>query len=155
MTGKLDGRLGLFPGTFDPIHLGHVEIARIAQTKMNFNAVIFIPNYIPPHKEFTNHASVFDRLCLVPLAILDLDRFYVSYFEVLQGGVSYTIHTIRYFKAAYPNCDLRLIRGGDNLRELHTWREIDDYADIVDIVGISRAGETINFDELKIPDELK
>lgn len=155
MTPTYEGRLGLFPGTFDPIHLGHVEIARIARDRINLNAVIFIPNYKPPHKEFINHATAHDRLCMLQMAVLDIPHFYVSSFEVDRGGVSYTINTLEYFKESYSRCEFFLLVGSDSLRDMHTWKKVGDYSRLVSIVGISRAGEVVNTEEINIPDDLK
>jgi nicotinate-nucleotide adenylyltransferase len=154
-TGKFDARIGLFPGTFDPIHLGHVEIARIAQTRLGLNAVIFIPNYNPPHKHPVNPAPSIDRYCMVQLAVLDIKNFFVSDYEVESGGISYTINTVKYFSGLYPTCDLRLLVGSDSLREMHSWFAINEYAGLVSIVGISRKGEIIKPEEINLPDGLK
>jgi len=154
-TGKIDARIGLFPGTFDPIHLGHVEIARIALKRLGLNGVIIIPNNIPPHKNPINPAPAIDRYCMAQLAVLEEGRFFVNAFEVMRGGVSYTADTVKYFSGHYPRCDLRLIVGSDSLRDMHTWRDIDHYAGLVQIVGISREGEDIDDKDIGIPDELK
>lgn len=150
-----EGRIGLFPGTFDPIHLGHVEIARIAHERMNLNAVIFIPNYKPPHKEFVNHATAHDRLCMLQMAVLDIPNFYVSSFEVDRGGVSYTITTLEHFNTHYPRCKLFLLVGSDSLRDMHTWMRVDEYSRYVSVTGISRAGEVVSDSEIRIPRELR
>jgi nicotinate-nucleotide adenylyltransferase len=154
-TRIFEGRLGLFPGTFDPIHLGHVEIARIARERINLNAVIFIPNYSPPHKEFINHASAHDRLSMLQMAVLDIEGFFVSSFEVDAGGVSYTIHTLKHFKECYANCELFLLVGSDSLRDMHNWKQAEEYSALVKIVGISRAGEVVKPEEIRIAEDLK
>jgi nicotinate-nucleotide adenylyltransferase len=151
---KSEGRIGIFPGTFDPIHLGHVEIARIARDKLDLNAVFFIPNYSPPHKVMVNNASPYDRLIMLHLALLDEDGLYASDFEVMQGGISYTIHTLKYFAEIYPVCDLRLLVGSDSLRDMHNWKDVEHYGEYVNVVGISRAGETVGKDKLTLPEKL-
>lgn len=148
------GRIGIFPGTFDPIHLGHVEIARTASDKLNLNAVVFTPNYRPPHKVMVNNASPFDRLIMLHLALLEHDGFYVSDFEVMKRGISYTINTLMHFAKIYPGCDLRLIVGSDSLRDMQNWKHINEYGEYVNVVGISRAGETVIRDNLALPEKL-
>ena len=92
---------------------------------------------------------------MVQLAVLDEKDFSVSDYEVKQGGISYTINTVRYYRELYPKCDLRLLVGSDSLRDMHTWKDIEDYAGMVDVVCISREGEVISPDDVKIPDDLK
>jgi nicotinate-nucleotide adenylyltransferase len=153
--GKFEGRLGIFPGTFDPIHLGHVEIAKTARDKLNLNAIIFVPNYTPPHKQPSNGAPAFDRLIMLHLALLDVNNFYVSVFEVMHGGISYTVNTLRHFAGHYPKCDLRLLVGSDSLRDMQNWKDIDEYGNYVNIVGISRAGEKVKEEDITLPPKLK
>ncbi len=119
------------------------------------NAVIIIPNCIPPHKNPNNPAPPIDRYCMAQLAVLDDDRFFVSDYEVSAGGVSYTIDTLKFFSDLYPRCDLRLIVGSDSLRDMHNWRDVEDYYGLAGIVGISREGEIIDMDDVKIPAALK
>ncbi len=101
-----------------------------------------------------NNASPYDRLIMLHLALLDKDSFYVSDFEVMQGGISYTINTLMHFAGLYPLCDLRLLVGSDSLRDMRSWKDVEKYGEYVNVVGISRAGETVGKNELALPEKL-
>jgi nicotinate-nucleotide adenylyltransferase len=92
---------------------------------------------------------------MVQLAVLNIENFFVSNYEVECGGISYTINTVKHFRELYPKYDLRLIVGTDSLLEMHTWYHIDEYVGRVEIVGISREDDDIEPEEIKIPDALK
>lgn len=115
--------IGLYGGTFNPIHLGHLKAAEAATEAFGLERVLFIPSYIPPHKESREVASAVHRLRMVELAVAGRDRFVASDIEVAAGGRSYSIVTVRKIKELYPEAELFFITGVDAFLEIGTWRE--------------------------------
>ncbi|MFH1313047.1 MAG: nicotinate-nucleotide adenylyltransferase [Candidatus Eisenbacteria bacterium] len=119
-------RLGMFGGTFDPIHYGHLICAEQLREALNLDLVMFIPSSSPPHKPDYSATSASHRLEMVRLAIEGCDHFVASDIEVLKGGVSYTVDTVREVRASYGNdVNLWLLLGMDAYLDLPTWKEPD------------------------------
>lgn len=134
-------RIGILGGTFNPLHIGHLAIAEVAQEKMDLDKVIFVPSSKPPHKRITHLASAEDRLEMVRLSIKNNPKFDVSDFEVMRGGKSYTIDTVKYFRQKFgQDVKLYFIVGIDAAVELHTWRDVDDIIKYVSFVVVNRPG---------------
>ena len=96
------GRVGLFGGSFDPVHNGHLAAARRAREAGGLDEVVFIPAAASPLKVGRMVAPDADRLAMLRLAIADESAFSVSDYEIAKAGVSYTIDTVRHFEAAWP-----------------------------------------------------
>lgn len=136
-------RLGIFGGTFDPIHAGHMAAAAAAQRACGLDAVIFMPSGRPPFKQGSVVASPEQRLAMCRLAISEDGNpaFDVSDLEVRAQGIAYTIDTLRTLRAHYPrNVDLVFILGADALLTLLDWRAPDDLKGIASFVALSRPG---------------
>ena len=101
-------RIGIFGGSFDPIHMGHLVIAQDAIEKLELSEVIFIPASIPPHKQHLQQSAVEHRLNMLNLAVETDLRFSVSEIELQRGGVSYTFDTICDLKSLYTHSELLL-----------------------------------------------
>ncbi len=114
-------KLGIIGGTFNPVHNAHLIIAQAALEEYGLDRIMFLPNYVPPHKEMDFYISPKARLELVGAAISDNDKFLLSDFEIAKGGKSYTVDTLRAFKEIYSGDDLYFIIGGDSLRDFSTW----------------------------------
>lgn len=142
----LDGkpcRLGIFGGTFDPIHVGHLAAAEAARSAFGLDAVMFMPSGTPPFKEGTVVASPADRLAMCELAVRESGNpaFDVSSMEVRREGATYTIDTLRALRAHYPsNVELAFILGVDALATLLDWRAPDDLARLASFIALSRPG---------------
>ena len=131
----------LFGGTFDPVHNGHLVIARAAAEKLNVSQVILIPAAIAPHKQGKNFSDAKDRLAMVRLAIAGDRALAVSDCEIARNGPSYTLDTIKYFRRLYGADELLYwLIGADSLCELHNWYKIDELAGQVRIVTAGRGG---------------
>lgn len=116
-------KIGVFGGTFDPIHLGHLLLAEQAREQLRLDRVLFVPALIPPHKQAKRISSPAMRVQMLRLAGCEAPPFEISTIELDREGVSYTVDTLRRLSANHPSCDLTLIVGKDNLRDLHQWRE--------------------------------
>ena len=106
-------------GTFDPIHMGHLRMAYAVQQQLEFDKVVFLPAYLPPHKQTrSDFASWQDRLAMVQLAIRDYGDFVVSSLEFDRGGISYTYDTVNFMQELWPDAEIHLIIGEDSLTQL-------------------------------------
>ena len=113
-------RIGLFGGTFDPVHLAHVALARVALDQLQLDQVRWIPTGRPWHKARSPTPAV-HRAAMVGLAIADEPRFVLDRCEIDRGGASYTYDTVRELQAAQPGADWFLVIGQDQYAGLHTW----------------------------------
>lgn len=134
-------RLGLYGGSFDPIHFGHLISARAVAEHFNIPRIILIPAARPPHKTSTHVTPVEHRLTMARLAVESDPLFEVSDAETLRPGPSYTIDTIDYFRAACgPAVELFWIIGADTLPELAQWHRVAELLNRVRIVSAARPG---------------
>jgi len=133
-------RLGIFGGSFDPVHYGHLLLAENAREQCRLDRVIFVPAGLPPHKQDQPRASAEDRIAMLQLAIAGHEAFEISRCEVDRPGISYTVDTLRYFRSACPEAELFLILGGDMLRDLPTWHEAAEVLRLATPVVACRPG---------------
>lgn len=134
-------KLGLFGGTFDPIHWGHLRSAEEVAESFGLDRVYFIPASIPPHKRGETTTPAEDRLKMVRLAIAGNRRFAVSTIEIKRAGVSYSIDTLRAFNARKRRGDsLYFIIGLDAFREIGTWKEFRELFSLCHFIVTSRPG---------------
>ncbi len=132
-------RIGIFGGTFDPIHLGHLFCAEQALDAANLDMVAFVPANIPVFKQERKITSVDDRMRMCELAVADNSKFCVSDIETRRGGITYTADTIRELKSSlYDNVELFFIIGEDSLLTLEYWKDARWLADNVNIICVSR-----------------
>ena len=117
--------IGLFGGTFDPIHLGHVRAAEEVRRRARLDRVLFIPSYLPPHKEPGAAASAADRLRMVELACAGRKGLEASSIEVEARETSYSILTLRKVRALSPEARLFFVLGVDAFLDIGTWREYE------------------------------
>lgn len=115
--------IGLFGGTFDPIHLGHLRAAEEVRRRARLDRVLFIPSYLPPHKKLGAVAPAADRLRMVELACRGRAGFEASSIEVEVREKSYSILTLRKVRALSPDARLFFILGVDAFLDIGTWRE--------------------------------
>jgi nicotinate-nucleotide adenylyltransferase len=121
MAHKLK-KVGIFGGSFDPPHIGHLVIAELARRSLNLDVVYLVPTYQPPHKEGSHASTAQDRLAMTKLSILGNAKLKVSGVELRRKGISYTVDTVRAFRKRFPASDLFLIIGSDSLRQFHSWK---------------------------------
>jgi nicotinate-nucleotide adenylyltransferase len=116
-------RLGVYGGSFDPVHLGHLLVAENCREQRKLDEVWFIPAATSPHKTHAAPAEAHHRLEMLKLAIGGYEPFRVSTLEIDRGGVSYTVDTLETLHAEDPNRELFLILGADALEDLPTWKD--------------------------------
>ncbi len=130
----------IFGGTFNPIHLGHVEIINKVLELSATEKVIVMPTSLPPHKISPDLACDADRFEMCKLATEDLNRVEVSDLELLRGGRSYTYDTLKQLKNIYPETELSLVCGGDMILSFKDWYRYDDILKLADIIAVRRVG---------------
>jgi nicotinate-nucleotide adenylyltransferase len=148
-------RLGLFGGSFDPIHYGHICPVKEAKDALGIGRVVYLPTAEPPHKPGRQFAPPYARFAMVELALLDEPDMEVSPFELTPNRPAFTIDSLLYFKSLYPDSDLFLIIGGDSFAELHTWRSWEEIVDLAELAVLVRP--EWNWDEVKnrVPSEIE
>lgn len=136
-------KIGLYGGTFDPIHLGHLILAREALEYLKLERMIFVPAATSPHKTHRTSAPADMRGKMVAAAIEGEPRFMIDLGELQRSGPSYTIDTVLELKRRHPDAHFYYLIGEDNLHALHTWRQIEELNLLVNFVVLSRSDEKI------------
>lgn len=134
--------IGLFGGTFDPIHNGHLAIARAAADQLGLAQVLLLPAGEPYHKT-APRTPAHHRLAMTALAAECDPRFAVSDCDIVRGGATYTYDTVQIFKQIYPNAKLYWLLGSDSLLQLHTWHKWRDLVRQTRFVAAVRAGTAL------------
>lgn len=134
-------RMGIFGGTFDPVHIGHLIVAETIMHEFALDKVIFIPAASPPHKQGRIITPFHHRYAMTQLAIQSNDRFLVSDMEMHRSGPSYSRDTLAELIAEHgDDTDFYFIVGADSVVSLHTWNRIDELLAMCHFVGASRPG---------------
>ena len=120
-------KICLFGGTFDPPHVGHLIIGEMVKESENFDRIIFIPAFIPPHKETSSLSPIEDRWEMLRLVLNQDENFELSDVEIKRGGLSYAIETIRELKSRHDLKKDRVyfLMGSDSLLEFHIWKDYE------------------------------
>ena len=119
-------KIGLFGGSFNPIHNGHIDVSKIIFKKLELDELFFIPTYVSPHKLNQEHASSKDRIKMINLAINKIDDFKVCDYETKKNSISYTIDTINFFNSKYPTSEIYFLAGSDIINKLEYWYKINE-----------------------------
>ena len=131
-------RLGVFGGTFNPIHNGHLRLLQGAREALELDRVLVIPTKQPPHKRPQQLASDEDRLAMCRLAVEGLSGVEVSDLEIRRGGLSYTADTLAELRRRYPDSTLYLLVGGDMFLTIDSWHESAAIARLAVVCGMAR-----------------
>jgi nicotinate-nucleotide adenylyltransferase len=149
-------KVGILGGTFNPIHIGHINIAETALLDFELDKVIFMPCYIPPHKDKDINILPGEvRYELVEAAIKKYKNFEVSDYELKNGGVSYSVDTLKALKNMHPENEYYFIIGADSLCQLHTWRDIYTLLELCNFITITRPGYVIDESSVKLKEPWK
>lgn len=153
-------RVALFGGTFDPIHIGHLAVARAAERRFHLDEIHFIPTGRPPHKHRGGMAAYADRYAMVALACADHPRFIASLAESGAGNSGretfYSVDTVRHFKQKFQGAGVHLyfLLGADSFLDIPTWKDYETLLGLCDFIVASRPGFKSDTLRLVIPPEL-
>jgi nicotinate-nucleotide adenylyltransferase len=135
-------KIGLFGGSFDPVHLGHLLVAQAAVEELGLDKLFFIPAAQSPFKPDSKPAPAFERLRLLRLALAGKTNCEIDAQEIQRGGISYTVDTLRVYAGKFPGANFFWLIGTDHVAKLNEWREPDELARLAEFVVIPRPGET-------------
>ena len=137
-------RIGVFGGTFDPIHMGHLIVAEDARAALELDKVLFIPAGQPWFKSYRQITEARHRLAMVQLAVKENPLFDVSDIEVERSGPSYTVDTLQELHELYSDAELIVILGLDALREIDRWHQPSRVFQMASVAGMARPGATLD-----------
>ncbi len=144
-------RVGILGGSFDPIHCGHLEIGRAAESMLNLARIYVIPAHVPPHRPHA-FASAFHRFAMTSIAVADQPNWRASDLELRHEGPSYTTLTLRQFhQRGYPPSELFFIVGADAFMEIASWRDYPKILDWTHFAVVSRPGHPAGALRYKLP----
>src|SRR5882757_9849383 len=135
-------KLGIYGGSFDPVHVGHLLVAQAAVEVLFLDRLFFIPAAQSPFKPENKPAPDAVRLQLLRLALTGKTNYEVDGQEIQRGGTSYTIETLRDYAQRFPKAELFYLIGADNAAKLNEWREAAELARLAEFVAVPRPGGT-------------
>jgi nicotinate-nucleotide adenylyltransferase len=133
-------KVGLFGGTFDPPHIGHLLVAERARELLELDQLVLIPSGTSPHKRDRTLTPSADRLAMVRLAVAGVKHMEVSDLEVRRGGISYSFETLQEMQRQHPGASLTMIIGMDNAVDFASWRNPEGILDISRVAVLTRPG---------------
>jgi nicotinate-nucleotide adenylyltransferase len=149
LSGKRK-RLGIFGGTFDPPHVGHLILAMEAYDQLHLDRVLWVLEPNPPHKAGKKLTPIDIRIEMVLAAIDEDEKFELSRVDIDRPGPHFVVDTMRLLRQQYPEEDLVFLMGGDSLRNLPTWLEPESFIQACDRLGVMRRpGEVINMRDIE------
>jgi nicotinate-nucleotide adenylyltransferase len=137
---KKPRRLGILGGSFDPVHNGHLGLAKSILTMLSLDSVLFVPVCISPHKLEQTLADPQHRLAMLQLATRSEPAFAVTDLEIRTGGISYTVDTLERLHTLHPESELFLILGWDAFREFNAWKNPEKILELCHVVVATRPG---------------
>lgn len=137
-------RIGLFGGTFDPVHLGHIQVAEWVRSNLKLDQIFFIPIYIHPFQKRQDITNADARLKMLELAIKEYPEFSLCDYEIKKKGVSYSIDTIRYFKKIYTKSTLFYLIGSDNLQDFFQWKDPESIFNLATVIVYDRVDSAVS-----------
>jgi nicotinate-nucleotide adenylyltransferase len=136
-------KVGVFGGTFDPPHLGHLIAAQEIHLQLGLDELLLVPAAVPPHKRDRAFSPAPIRLEMLTAAVAGDPRFRVSDLEIRRDGPSYTVDTLRELRSDRPDARLYLAMGADQVAELESWREPDAIVELAELVAFAREGQAV------------
>lgn len=147
-------KLGVFGGTFDPVHHGHLIVAEYVRERVGLDRVLFIPTLISPHKVDAPVTSPVHRLAMLRAAVKSNPFFQVSDMEIERGGVSYTVDTLRLMGEENATDEFFLLIGADNLAEFRSWKDPGGIVKRARLVVMNRPGFAGTPADLSLPEDI-
>ena len=141
-------KLAFYGGTFDPVHRGHITVAKRLVELFGLDEFVFLPAYHAPHKPDRRPASAFHRFAMLSLATLDEPRLTVSTLELDHGTKRYTVDTLPELIETYRDATLFFVMGADSWSEIRTWRKWERMLLMTNHIVVTRPGYEIGFDHL-------
>ena len=148
MMYNMGMKIGIYGGTFDPIHNGHIAIAKAVKTELGLDSLIFVVAADPPHKDVSGRTPAPIRLKMVELALENEEGLCASDIEIKRGGVSYTVETLEYFKGQYQGAELYFILGADMLSSFSSWYQPERILEFAKLAAVQRRGQMADIDSL-------
>ena len=139
---KKKNKVGIFGGTFDPVHMGHLRAAEEIRRILGLEKVYFIPSAIPPHKKPEETTRPSERLKMLELALDSYPYFDISTYEIDKATTSYTIETLKHFTSKYPDIEFYFIVGSELFSHIETWNNFNDLFKLANFAVIERPGFT-------------
>ena len=133
-------KIGFLGGSFDPVHFGHLIAAQDVLEQFHLDRLFLVPAAQAPLKPNDVQSTVEDRLAMLRVATEWDRRLEISDYELKKGGISYTIDSVRHFRAQFPHDQLYWIMGGDQLPLLHRWKDIGELVKLVEFIFLERPG---------------
>lgn len=143
-------RWGIFGGTFDPPHLGHLVLAALAQAQLNLDKVLFVLTADPPHKQDSPISPLDERMAMLEAALEEQTSYVISRVEIDRPGPHYALDTMQLLKEQHPDQELVYLIGSDSLGDLPTWHRPADFLAAIDALGVMRRpGTSLELDNLE------
>lgn len=131
-------KVGVFGGTFDPPHVGHLILAEECRTQLSLDLLLWVVTDNPPHKRYAKVSPIEDRVNLVQIAINGNPAFVISRVDIDRPGPHYAIDTVNILKQEYSGAEIYYLMGGDSLHDLPTWNRPQDFIETCDGIGVMR-----------------
>jgi nicotinate-nucleotide adenylyltransferase len=142
-------RIGVFGGTFDPPHVGHLILAEVARDSLDLESVLWVIAADPPHKQGLSITPVTHRLKMVELAAADHPAFRVSTVDIERPGPHYSVDMLKILSGQYPGHELVFIIGGDSLADLPRWHQPRDLIEIAELAVLNRPAASFDWPTLE------
>ena len=141
-------RIGLYGGSFDPVHSGHLEVAQKVSKLFDIELLLFVPAEVAPHKVGRNVTSSFHRHAMLALATQNDPLLMVSTYELDEPDRRYTVDTLKHFLQVFLNDEIFFVMGADSWEEIHTWREWKLLLSLTNHIVVTRPGYKIDVERL-------
>lgn len=133
-------KIGIFGGTFDPVHYGHLLLAETCREQLELHVVRFVPAGSPPHKTGNAITDGHTRADMLKLAVSGYPEYQIDRREIRRQGPSFTVDTLTEFRSEHPDDELFFLMGADSLVEMPTWRQPERIVELATVVAVNRPG---------------